>query len=501
MRKPFLLLTLFVGLVWLGGSMEARANDSSEMPKHRVIILTDAENEPDDTESLVRLMLYTNRIDVRGLIATTSTHMRNRIAPESIHRVIDAYGQVRSNLLKHEAGFPEADALHALVKRGSTFYGMNGVGKGKNSEGSDWIVGELLRTDDDRPLWVCAWGGANVLAQALYQLRATQSAANLERLVGKLRVYTISDQDDTGTWMRREFPKLFYIVSPGGYGNATWTGMMQVAEGADNEKVSNRWLAENIQQGHGPLGACYPDVAYGMEGDTPSWLNLIPNGLNEPEHPDWGGWGGRYAFYKPRREDCDPTGFNGSIPIEEETRAIWTNAVDRYTPYKFNEYGCAVRSDTATYSTPQASVWRWRSEVQNDFAARMDWCTKDYAEANHAPVAMARLMTEVAGYGEDNNAPREITNMTVKGGDTFMLDATGSSDPDGDNLSYLWFQYPEAGSLKQIVPILGSPNIYHVKVQAPKVEKPETLHFILKVTDKGTPALTSYRRVVVTVIK
>ena len=237
-----------------------------------------------------------------------------------------------------------------------------------------------------------------------------------------------------------------------------------------------------------------------MEGDTPSWLNLIPNGLNEPEHPEWGGWGGRYELYKPRREDCDLTGFNGSVPIEEETRPIWTNAIDRVTPYLFSEYGCAIKSDTVTYSSAQATVWRWRCEVQNDFAARMDWCTKDYAEANHAPVAVARLMTEVPGYGIDTREPQEITNMTVKSGEVFMLDATGSSDPDGDNLSYLWFNYPEASSWKQPVAIQGSPNISHVKVHAPKVEKTETLHFILKVTDKGKPALTSYRRVVVTVI-
>ena len=115
------------GFFWLGGSTRALANDTCDKPRHRVIMLTDVENEPDDTESLVRLMLYTNQIDVRGLIATTSTHLRNRIAPESIHRVIDAYGQVRSNLLKHEGGYPEAESLHALVKRGSTYYGMPGV--------------------------------------------------------------------------------------------------------------------------------------------------------------------------------------------------------------------------------------------------------------------------------------------------------------------------------------------------------------------------------------
>ena len=82
MKKNILLWMVLAGLLWLGGGTMARANDAGEMAKHRVIILTDVENEPDDTESLVRLMLYTNQIDVRGLIATTSTHLRNRIAPD-----------------------------------------------------------------------------------------------------------------------------------------------------------------------------------------------------------------------------------------------------------------------------------------------------------------------------------------------------------------------------------------------------------------------------------
>ena len=73
------------------------------MAQHRVIILTDVENEPDDTESLVRLMLYSNEIDIKGIVATNSTHMRDRIAPETIHKVIDAYGKVRDNLLLHAA--------------------------------------------------------------------------------------------------------------------------------------------------------------------------------------------------------------------------------------------------------------------------------------------------------------------------------------------------------------------------------------------------------------
>src|SRR3546814_12615538 len=82
------------------------------------------------------------------------------------------------------------------------------------------------------------------------------------------------------------------------------------------------------------MGAGYPDVAYGMEGETPTFLGLIPNGLNAPERPDWGGWGGRYILRTPARNETDPTGFNGGVPVPQETRPIWTNAVDKVTPFR-----------------------------------------------------------------------------------------------------------------------------------------------------------------------
>ena len=68
---------------------------------HRVIVLTDMEADPDDAQSLVRLLLYTNEIDVQGIVATTSVHQRAKVAPETVHRIIDAYGEVQPNLLQH----------------------------------------------------------------------------------------------------------------------------------------------------------------------------------------------------------------------------------------------------------------------------------------------------------------------------------------------------------------------------------------------------------------
>jgi hypothetical protein len=360
---------------------------------------------------------------------------------------------------------------------------MKGVGRGLDSPGSDLIIRSLDATDE-RNLWISVWGGANTLAQALYTLRETRSPEVLTRLIAKLRVYTISDQDDSGPWIRKNFPGLSYIVSPGGdYSAATWQGINLVVPGIDNTTISNRWIAQHIQQGHGPLGAAYPDVAWGVEGDTPSWLMLIPNGLNEPEHPEWGGWGGRYELYQPEVQVTNPRTFIGGVPIPQETRRIWSNATDEYFAPQFPEYGRAQRAGDQPIKDFKVTLWRWRDDFQNDFAARMDWTTKPYAAANHPP--RARL-----------DRPDEIV---VNSGEAFGLSARGSSDPDGDSLSFFWFHYPEAGGNPVRVKIEGAENQTGVWVRAPEVDRAETLHFILRLSDKGSPSLARYQRVRVTV--
>ena len=454
------------------------------LEKHRVVILTDMEADPDDTQSLVRLLLYANEIDIEALVATTSIWKKENIRPDSIRVTLGKYGEVYDTLSQHAQGYPSEAELQDLVMSGQPGYGMASVGTGRSTEGSDAII-DLLEAEDERPLWISVWGGANTLAQALYDIRETRSEAEAERLISKLRVYTISDQDDSGIWMRREFPGLFYIVSPGEYGRSTWTAITHGFPGFEDH-ISNQWIAENIQQDQGPLGARYPDVVWGMEGDTPAYLSLIPNGLNVPDHPDWGGWGGRYELYTPSAEEIGvgPGKLgSGGVPLDPEPRPIWTNAADTYTPWVPQKDRRAIGPAEETYQDNHVTLLRWRSDFQRDFAARMDWTISSYEDANHPPVVKLA----------------HAHQLTAKSGEHIGLDAFGTYDPDGDSLSYHWFNYAEAGTLEAPINLGHAVNDFDIWFQLPEVEQTETAHFIVKVTDKGTPPLTRYQRVIVTI--
>ncbi len=174
----------------------------------------------------------------------------------------------------------------------------------------------------------------------------------------------------------------------------------------------------------------------------------------------------------------------GGVPILAETRLIWTNATDTYQPRTFREYGRSERPDDKPHTGNRVTLWRWRDDFQRDFAARMDWCLKPYEKANHPPVPALAHPDEFA----------------VKSGDEFRLDAGGTTDPDGDSLSFSWMQYPEAGSSPIKVDFGIFPeNVYQVSRVAPEVTETTTVHFILKVTDKGSPALSRYKRVIITI--
>ena len=444
--------------------------------KPRVYVLTDISNEPDDEESLVRFLVYANEYDVEGLVATTSTWLRSKPREDLIRRQLDAYGQVRPNLSKHAPGFPAWEDLLRVTLTGQTHYGMAAVGEGQSSPGSRHLLRAADKADP-RPLWVSVWGGANTLAQALQDARRERSPGDLAKLVAKLRVYTISDQDDAGPWLRREFTNLFYIVSPSTtdwkeYWRATWTGISGDRHYKNGPRhqfhlVDNPWLEANIIKNHGPLGALYPRLEYIMEGDTPSFLGLINNGLGWPISPAYGGWGGRYALYQ----------------AYGETRPLWTNN---------QESRDTVTADNGrTECTDMATIWRWREAFQHDFAARLDWCVADeFKKANHPPLAVL-----------NGDPTKRVLALTAGPGETVTLSAAGSRDPDGHELTTSWFIYREAGTFPGEVALSathGETTSLVVPTLDAKLPTDSTLHVILTTTDSGTPPLTAYRRAILT---
>ncbi len=461
--------------------------------KPRLFVLTDIGNEPDDQMSLTRLLLYSNEIDLEGLVATTSCWQRDKVSPEIIQQVLSNYGRIRSNLLKHAEGFPTIDYLSALVKAGQPAYGMSVVGRDKLTPGAQLLIDAADR-NDPRPLYVSIWGGPNTLAQALFYVRETRGPEEVAQFVAKLRIYAISDQDDSGPWMRREFRDLFYIVSHSTEdgeesSSATWTGIAgdkyyRNAPGADFTTVSNTWLDKNVRS-KGFLGETYPYYIFIMEGDTPSFLGLLNNGLASYRNPGWGGWGGRYIFRQP---------FGESQPI-------WTQGGDCF-PGKPNSRDTVIGVDGQRYTSDQATIWRWRKAFQHDFAARMDWSMKAFAEANHNPIVVV-----------NGDPKKEPLILKAKVGTPVTLSAAGSKDPDGDRLAYNWFYYQEAASAisqaagpDEIVGKRGEdqldilPRIRIEKSDSEEAivvpQSPGVAHIILAVEDDGVPSLTSYRRVI-----
>jgi cellulose-binding protein len=442
--------------------------------KPRIAIVTDIGFDPDDEESMVRFLVYADQFDVEGLIAGTSTYVQTAPHEDLIRAKIDGYATVLPNLLKHAAGYPSAEALRVVTATGQPGFGMASVGSGKSSAGSNLLV-QAADKADARPLWVALWGGANTLAQALQDVAASRSAAALAQFVAKLRVYAISDQDDAGVWLRQHFPDLFYIVSPSPHGSsdyakATWSGISGDKWYSNGplyqfDLVDNPWLLANVIQNHGALGALYPQFKYIMEGDTPSWLGLIDNGLGWSVSPSYGGWGGRYVFAQPAGE----------------THAVWTNddAASRDSfPFPAGK----------TTTSDQATIWRWRDHYQDDFAARMSWCVATaFNKANHNPTPVL-----------NGSSGTSIVTIAARAGSTVTLDATGTGDPDGDAVSVTWWIYSEAGTLAAPATLTATTGT-STAVSLPAVSLAGTVHVILQAEDNGTPHLFAYRRAVLNV--
>lgn len=431
-------------------SRETEAVNSNARYKPRIIVTTDLGADPDDRQSLIRLLVSANEFEIEGLIVSTGCWRKNQSNTAMLDKIVDTYGQALPNLQVHAKGYPSLEYLRSISVLGQTGYGMSDVGDGKDSLGSELIIASVDK-DDPRPVWVQFWGGGNILAQAIWKVRATRSKEDFAAFLSKVRVFDILGQDDTGAWMAKNFPNLFYIRATGVYG---W------------QPPKNGEYQKRIQS-LGPLGALYPDTKWETEGDTPAFMHVYPNGLNDPEKIDQGGWGGRFSFEK-----------KAGIRSMSEVHKINENAEPQFDPYYM--YG----------NTPEGAraIKRWSKGYDNDFEARMGWTvTGKYEDANHHPIAMV-----------NGDTSRRVLKITAAPGSSVKLDAAGSSDPDDDALSHAWSFYRAPSSVDGDVRIENRTSS-SATVFIPSDASEKNIHVILELQDDGSPNLYAYRRVIISV--
>lgn len=417
--------------------------------KARLIVTTDIGGaDPDDMQSLIHLLMCSDRVDIEGLISAPAWVSH----PDNTGKIRDAvagYGKVLTNLSRHSCGYPPAEYLNSIIARGQENPHMSGVGEGKDSPGSELIIKAVIDDGDPRPVWIAAWGGINTLAQAIWKVRNTRTETEFNKFISKLRIYDILGQDDAGAWIAKNFPGITYIRNTHVYGWAP----------------GDKWTKENIQN-KGNIGKLYPDRIWATEGDSPSFLYLLANGLNVPEHPDYGGWGGRFSLDKAQ----NLRGMDFIVKSGKD-ESVYD---DYYMLTSANEGVEAINL--------------WKGHIKNDFATRIIWATEsDFDKANHHPTAIIN--------GQKGLWP---VSIEAKAGKPILLDAGKSNDPDNDTLKYKWTFYKEPSSYNGEINLAGADSSA-CTVTVPSESQGNTVHIILEVSDNGEPSLTSYRRVIISV--
>jgi hypothetical protein len=437
-------------------------------------VIATSDGEIDDECSMVRFLLYTNEWDVEAIITSSSqyhAHGHNWAGDDWVQPYLNAYAQVYPNLVKHDPRYPTPDYLRARTLLGNVKAegDMDAV-----TAGSQYIVKVLLDETDDRPVWLQAWGGPNTIARALKTIEE-EYPDKMAYVAKKIRFFFIWEQDSTYQdyirphWGKFNIPTIisdqFIAIAYDRQRRAIPQQMEQY--------FSAEWMNRNILQNHGPLLALYKahdDGRFRSEGDSPSFLHVIPNGLRSAESPDWGGWGGRYVRVR-ENTWLDPVLESGyKYP---EGRWYSSTAWGRQRARE------EIANDQAlmAYLKP---MWRWIDALQNDFAARADWCVKPYDQANHPPVVVLD----------------HALDLKVKPGDRVSLSAKGTTDPDGDELTCRWWHYRQADTYDGTIDIVNAGK-QDASFKVPHdAGKGKTIHIICEVTDTGTPQLTRYQRVV-----
>lgn len=528
-QKYFLsYLRLNALLLMLCFSTNQALGQSSVKAKPRIIITADP--ELDDNNSLIRFLLYSSDVDVEGLIYASSgfhwkgdgkgtkwfvpnreyvrfgldtcpcTSWRWDKDERFIHDAVAAYEKVYPNLKIHNPNYPTPSFLKSKIRFGNIEFDGE---ISKNTEGSD-LIKSLILDDKSGQLFITAWGGQSTIARALKSIQEqyeyTTEWDNIRRKINRKVVLLPSgDQDDTyATYIKPNWADIEYRQFSEGpnYGY----GAQLRAKQEDSIYLTAPWIKENVSD-KGPLGQLYrvwgdgkqmvkgdkldyfglsgyttadlrkqgyavwmppqPKNTWLGEGDNPTFMNMLDNGLRAYEVGFYGGWGGRVNSKR--------AAMNFSAPADTSANAM-IHLIS------------AANNDPTNKNADTLPFPNFFPQAQRDFASRLKWSvTPQYANANHEPVV-----------GLENPS-----TIMASAGEKIRLNGT-VSDPDGNTVSTRWFAL-NVGTYPHKVTILN-PNALRTAIEIPKdAVAGQTIHLIFEGTDNGTPSLTRYQRVVITV--
>ncbi len=470
--KPYFSLVILITILTAYPNKDIK---STEYTKPRLIVTSDG--EIDDECSMVRFLLYANEWDIEGIVTSSSQyhwHGHKWAGDDWLEPYLKAYSEVYPNLIKHDKEYPSPEYLKSKTFLGNveTEGEMDSI-----TPGSQHIVKVLLDTSDDQPIWIQAWGGTNTIARALKTIEE-KNPDKMNYVAKKIRFFFIWEQDSTyQSYIRPHWGKydILTIICDQFWAIAyEWEKILP----EDKQKYfTGKWMTENILQNHGSFCAMYKAKENGdfrSEGDSPAFLHNINTGLRNMESPAYGGWGGRYINVRSNTW-LDP------VPVSnyKYPEGRWYTKTAWGRKYMREEYP----ENSDLMDKYFKTIWRWTDAMQNDFAARADWCVLSYEEANHPPVVKL-----------DHSM-----DLNSKPGSIIQLSAKGTSDPDEDQLTYHWWQYNEADSFNGKIEIKNAESIDASFMVPEEIKEEVTIHLVCEVKDNGTPQLTRYQRVIIKV--
>lgn len=440
-----------------------------------------------------------------------------------IDEIVDAYARVYPNLKAQDPEYPPPGELKSKIRWGNVDFD----GDFSHDTAGSNLIESLLLDEVPGPLYVTAGGGESTIARALKSIHDEYAStpeweAVRNKVSHKLIIIRSGDQDGTGaSYIAPNWPGVRQYDFTGidfGY------GAQDRAARADAIYFTPQWTYRNISR-RGPLGALYrvwgdgkqmvkgdrtdyfglsgytvrqlekmgymvwmrpePKGSFLGEGDTPTFLDLIDNGLRAYQNPAWGGWGGWM-----RRGRKAPSMFGAPSPVlPADTSGVarglapaGSRANVRMSPQRRATNTMSFRMPPVPARTAAVAA-RFFAAAENDFASRLEWSvTPKFSDANHPPVVRVE-------------GPLSIT---ARPGSTVRLKGD-VSDPDHNSVRVTWWQYNDAETYPGDV-AFSDPATLATTFRVPSDARPgQTIQVILQGTDDGKPPLTRYQRVIVTV--